>query len=44
MIYMPAPIYDNREYNPDILFFISKDGYSTHIERLCFEGKEMKEP
>ena len=29
---------------PDTCFFVSKDGYSSKIERIGFNGKEFKYP
>jgi hypothetical protein len=45
MIYIPAyEKRDKKEYTPDICFFVTKDGYSSRIDRLGFNGKESKEP
>ena len=40
LIYLPSKYKDH----PDICFFVTKDGYSTKIERLGFNGKEFKDP
>ena len=40
MIYLPS----KHISHPDLCFFASKDGYSTKIERIGFNGKETKEP
>ena len=40
MIYLPS----NSPKKPDSIFFVSKDGYSTKIEKISFNGKETKDP
>ena len=40
MIYLPS----KSPKKPDSIFFVSKDGYSTKIEKICFNGKETKDP
>lgn len=45
-IYKFPMIYETSKFkdSPDICFYISKDGYSTKVERLGFNGKEHKDP
>jgi hypothetical protein len=40
MVYIPSR---EKKY-ADACFFVSKDGYSTKIERIAFNGKETKDP
>jgi hypothetical protein len=39
MIYIPG----KKKKDSDMSFFISKDGYSTKIERIYFNPKDMKD-
>jgi hypothetical protein len=38
-IYLPS----KKKNKSDMTFFVAKDGYSTKIERICFNGKDMKD-
>lgn len=40
MIYIPS----KDKSLPDLCFYVSKDGYSSKIERIGFNGKEFKDP